>query len=104
MLKLCVYIPASHLDSVKTALFSAGAGAIGHYRQCCWQVEGVGQFCPADGAVPFLGAVGELEQVAEYRVEMLVDEACQAAVEVALIDAHPYETPAFDWVKLWQPG
>ena len=103
MLKLCVYIPESHVDPVKQALFAAGAGAIGDYEQCCWQVLGTGQFCPSYHASPFIGNRGQLEQVAEYRVEMLVSEDHYPAVEKALLAAHPYETPAYDWVKLFQP-
>lgn len=104
MLKLCVYIPESHVESVKKALFAAGAGAIGNYAQCCWQVLGTGQFCPNNQANPVLGISGQLEEVAEFRVEMLVSEEHYAVVKKALERAHPYETPAFDWVKLWQPA
>ena len=100
MLKLTVYIPDSHLEAVKSALFAAGAGHQGNYDCCAWQILGQGQFRPLAGSVPFIGTVGELETGAEYRVEMLCPEERVAAVTHALRSAHPYEEPAFDWVKL----
>ncbi|WP_323847223.1 YqfO family protein [Microbulbifer magnicolonia] len=100
MYKLCVYIPESHLETVKGALFAAGAGRIGDYDSCCWQVLGAGQFRPLEGSQPFIGQTGAVERVAEYRVEMVcADELVDAAL-AALRGAHPYEEPAFDLWKL----
>lgn len=100
LLKLTVYVPASHLDAVKDALFAAGAGRVGDYDRCSWQVLGEGQFRALDGAQPFVGAVGEQESVAEYRVEMVLVRSVLTEVVAALKAAHPYETPAFDVVTL----
>ncbi|GAB2895789.1 NGG1p interacting factor NIF3 [Microbulbifer echini] len=100
MYKLCVYIPASHLETVKQALFQAGAGRIGDYDSCCWQVLGCGQFRPLPGSQPFIGGSGQVEQVEEYRVEMVcMDNYVDTALE-ALYRAHPYEEPAFDVWRL----
>jgi hypothetical protein len=98
--KLCFYVPASHLEAVKAAVFAAGAGRIGAYDQCCWQVLGEGQFRPLAGSNPHLGVRDRLETVAEYRVEMVCAEACAPAVVAALRHAHPYEEPAFDLLRL----
>jgi hypothetical protein len=100
MYKLCFYVPDSHLEAVKTAVFAAGAARIGDYDSCCWQVLGQGQFRPLDGSKPFLGQQGEVEVVAEYRVEMVCEKAFVQAAVAALIEAHPYETPAWDVVAL----
>ena len=100
MFKLCVYIPEPELESVKRALFDAGAGQIGNYSECCWQVPGMGQFKPGAGSQPFLGEQGELETVAEYRVEMVCDESVVDAVLIALRASHPYEEPAFDLIRI----
>jgi len=99
MYKLCFYVPVTHLESVKAAVFAAGAGRIGHYEHCCWQIEGTGQFRPLPGADPAIGSIDGLEKVAEYRVEMVCSEAILEAVIEALRVAHPYETPAFDVVQ-----
>ncbi len=100
MYKLCFYVPESHVEVVKDAVFDAGAGRIGDYDRCCWQVLGSGQFRPLDGADPFLGRRGEVEQVAEYRVELVCGAAHIAAAVAALLAAHPYEEPAWDLVAL----
>ena len=96
MYKLCFYVPASHVEQVKEAVFAAGAGSMVDYRRCCWQVLGQGQFEPQPGSDPFVGAVSTLEVVEEYRVEMVLDDACLDPVVAALRASHPYEEPAFD--------
>lgn len=100
MYKLAFFVPLTHLDAVKEAVFAVGAGRIGHYEACCWQVAGTGQFRPTAGAEPFIGRLHETSRVEEYRVEMVcADEHIQAAVN-ALREAHPYEEPAFDVWRL----
>lgn len=99
MYKLCFYVPESHLELVKSAVFAAGAGKIGDYDCCAWQVRGQGQFRPLEGSQPFIGAKDNTEQVEEYRVEMVVEDEKLKAVLEAFNRAHPYETPAFDY---WQ--
>ena len=98
MYKLCFYVPESHLEVVKDAVFAAGAGRIGDYDCCCWQVAGQGQFRPLAGSSPFIGKEGEIEQLAEYRVEMVCEPARASQVVAALKNAHPYEEPAWDMV------
>ena len=104
MYKIVFYVPESHLQSVKQAIFDSGAGKIGNYDQCCWQVLGQGQFRPLAGSQPFIGEVSleqsaPAEEVMEYRVELVCeDDLIQQAI-TALRQAHPYEEPAFD---VWQ--
>ncbi|MEZ5571732.1 MAG: YqfO family protein [Halioglobus sp.] len=100
MYKLCFYVPATHLDSVKSAVFAAGAGRIGNYDSCCWQVLGEGQFRPLVGSEPFIGQSNKLERVAEYRVEMVCDAANIKSAVAAILATHPYQEPAWDVVAL----
>ena len=100
MVKIAFFVPEDHKDVVKAAMFAAGAGNMGNYDQCCWEVEGVGQFRPLDGADPFLGAVGALERVKEFKVEMVCADDFARSVIQALKQAHPYEEPAYDVVAL----
>lgn len=100
MLKLIYYVPDSHLEITKDAIFKAGAGGIGNYEQCCWQVLGTGQFKPVKGANPFLGEVNTLEKVPEWRVETLVDNQHAKQVALALKQSHPYEEPAFEFIQM----
>lgn len=100
MFKLDFYVPESHLESVKQAVFEAGAGRIGNYDQCCWQNAGQGQFRPLDDSNPFLGVPGQLEKVLEYKVEMICEASVIDSVIKALRAAHPYEEPAFQVVRI----
>lgn len=96
---LVFYVPDSHLEAVKAAVFAAGAGELGNYDQCCWQTRGTGQFRPLAGSDPAIGSQGRLEKVEEWKVEIICSaDRIQAAVE-ALLQAHPYETVAYLVVK-----
>jgi len=100
MFKLVFFVPASHVESVKSAVFAAGAGRIGDYEHCAWQVLGEGQFRPLAGSKPFIGSQDVLEKVSEYHVELVCADACIADAVAALKAAHPYEEPAFDVTRL----
>lgn len=102
MYKICFYSPVEHTETIKEAMFKAGAGKIGAYEACAWQVLGEGQFRPLQGSNPFLGEVNQLEKTPEYRVEMICEDKYLQAVVAALKNAHPYEEPAYDIVKLIQ--
>lgn len=100
MYKLSFFVPPSHVEQVKLAVFAAGAGRIGAYDSCSWQVLGQGQFRPLNGSQPFIGQTGEIEQVQEWKVELVVADDLIADVVVALKQSHPYETPAYEVWKL----
>ncbi|SPL71987.1 NGG1p interacting factor NIF3 [Acinetobacter stercoris] len=100
MLKLIYYVPESHLEVTKQAIFSAGAGGIGNYEHCAWQVLGTGQFKPTKNAQPFIGELNVLEQIPEWRVETIVDEVYAKKVSDALKASHPYEEPAFEFIQI----
>ncbi|MDR3238118.1 MAG: YqfO family protein [Spirochaetia bacterium] len=96
MYKLCFFVPESHLEKVKSALFAAGAGKMGNYENCSWQSAGQGQFTPLPGSSPFAGETGKTERLSEYKVEMVCADEFIASAVAALRKAHPYEEPAFD--------
>ena len=100
MLKLIYYVPESHLESTKLAIFEAGAGGIGNYEHYAWQVLGTGQFKPVKDANPFIGQLDALEQIPEWRVETIVPEEKASAVTKALKLSHPYEEPAFEFIQI----
>lgn len=100
MYKLTVFIPESDLEQVKQALFEAGAGHIGNYSHCCWQIKGSGQFMPLEGSQPHIGKPHTIEKVSEWRVEMVVAKDKIQTVIEALKQAHPYETPAYDVIQV----
>ncbi|MBC3421485.1 NGG1p interacting factor NIF3 [Pseudomonas sp. RW3S2] len=96
MHKLAFFVPASHVEVVKAAVFAAGGGRIGDYDHCAWQTLGQGQFRPLDGSQPFLGEVGQVEVVEEWKVELVVADERVRQVVAALKQSHPYETPAYE--------
>jgi len=95
MYALSYYIPAEDHERVKQALFDCGAGKIGQYSECCWQVQGMGQFRPGQGSEPSIGSINQLESVVEYKVEMVCDDQLIRELIETLIIEHPYEQPAY---------
>ncbi|EGL19948.1 MULTISPECIES: Nif3-like dinuclear metal center hexameric protein [unclassified Paenibacillus] len=94
--KLVVFVPESHHEKVLQALFQAGAGWIGDYSHCSFNIPGMGTFMPREGTKPFLGEQGKLERADEVRVETIVPAGIQRAVVQAMLKAHPYEEVAYD--------
>lgn len=99
MYKICFYVPDSHLELVKQAMFQKGAGKIGNYSCCAWQVLGEGQFMPLAGSHSFIGTQDHLEKMKEYKVEMVCDDQFISDVIAAMKQAHPYEEPAY---QVWR--
>ena len=99
LLKIEFYVPESHLEPVKSAMFAAGAGRVGDYDSCAWQTLGQGQYRPLEGADPFQGDIGKVETEPEYKVEMVCREALIHAAISALRDAHPYEEVAYSVIR-----
>jgi hypothetical protein len=94
------YVPESHIELVKHALFAQGLGKLGQYDRCCWQVKGQGEFHPLAGSQPFKGKQNATEQVEEYRVEMLCPPHLAKQAVAALRQTHPYEQPAYGILPL----
>ncbi|MFN2560396.1 MAG: Nif3-like dinuclear metal center hexameric protein [Jatrophihabitans sp.] len=98
--KLVVFAPHADAERLVDALDAAGAGRLGDYDRCAWTTDGTGTFRPLDGANPTIGRAGEIERVAETRIEMVVPRRVRAEVVAALRSVHPYEEPAFDLLHM----
>jgi dinuclear metal center YbgI/SA1388 family protein len=94
--KLVVFVPETHHAQVQQAVFTAGAGWIGKYSNCSFNIEGTGTFLPREGSDPYIGEQGKLEKVAEIRLETVVPESVEKRVVQAMLKAHPYEEVAYD--------
>jgi dinuclear metal center YbgI/SA1388 family protein len=94
--KLVVFVPDNDLGKVSDALFAAGAGHIGQYRECSYRLSGLGTFFGAEGTNPTLGVKGRREEVAEWRLEVLCPDQLVNRAIAALRSAHSYEEPAYD--------
>ncbi len=101
MYVLVFYVPEEYLETVKSALFDAGAGAFSGYSRCAWQVGGEGQFAPEEGSKPFIGRIGETVHTAEFRVEIACRSDCVKSTVEALLSSHPYEVPAYHLIPVY---
>lgn len=102
MFQLFVYVPKSHLEEVKSAMFAAGAGRSTRYEQCAWEALGEGQFVPLRDSNPHIGNANTLTRIAEYKLEMVCGEGELKAVVSAMKRAHPYEEPAYGAISLME--
>ncbi|HEY8401367.1 MAG TPA: Nif3-like dinuclear metal center hexameric protein [Cytophagaceae bacterium] len=98
--KLITFIPLEATDKVMSALYKAGAGNIGNYSECSFQMEGTGTFKPNEAANPAIGAANQLEHVTEKRTEVIYPDYAESRIIAALKETHPYEEPAFDIIPL----
>lgn len=100
LFKVVVYVPEEAADQVRDTMAEAGAGHIGNYAFCSFRSLGTGTFLPLPGADPYVGDIGNLEEVSEFRLEMIVSEWKLQRVVDAMLLKHPYEEVAYDIVPL----
>jgi dinuclear metal center YbgI/SA1388 family protein len=96
LVKLVTFVPNDHLEKVREAIFSSGAGHIGNYDSCSYQMQGEGTFRGNENATPFAGTRGTMHSEPEIRLETIMPSFITGKVVKALTEAHPYEEPAFD--------
>ncbi|WP_318615050.1 Nif3-like dinuclear metal center hexameric protein [Sporosarcina sp. YIM B06819] len=100
--KLVVFCPVTHAEDLRQALAQAGAGSIGDYMGCSFSSSGTGRFTPVGGADPYIGEIGQSEQVQEEKIEVVLPSTIRNKVLKAMLVAHPYEEPAYDFFVLDQ--
>jgi hypothetical protein len=94
--KLVTFIPFEHADKVRNAVFEAGAGHIGKYDSCGYNLEGTGSFRGGGETNPFVGEKGKINYEKEIRFETILPAYLQHKIVSALLNAHPYEEVAYD--------
>ncbi|HWK24428.1 MAG TPA: Nif3-like dinuclear metal center hexameric protein [Ureibacillus sp.] len=100
LMKLAVFVPDDYAEKVRLALAKAGAGGIGNYEACSFSTNGQGRFRALEGAEPFIGEIGELEKTEEEKIEVVFTHSIKNKVLKAMLNAHPYEEPAYDLYTL----
>lgn len=100
MYQIYFYAPKESVEDIKEAMFKAGTGKIGKYTECSWECEGAGQFRALSGANPAIGKVGDIERVAELKVEMVCAKEYLKDVIKAMLDSHPYEEVAYGVIAI----
>ena len=98
--KLVTYVPMSHADEVRNALFEAGAGNIGNYSECSFSSEGSGTFKGNEYTDPYVGEPGKRHLENEIRIETVYPATLESKILMALVLAHPYEEVAYDLYAL----
>ena len=98
--KLVTFSPVEQAETVRNALFKAGAGAVGKYNECSFNVEGTGTFTAGEGSDPFVGEVGKNHFEKEVRIEVIFSSFLQSKIIQALMEVHPYEEVAYYIQKL----
>ena len=93
--KLVTFVPIESSEKVLQALFDAGAGEIGAYKNCSFSLNGTGTFLPGESANPALGTIGKLESVNENRLEVMFPAHLSRKILTALKSTHPYEEVAY---------
>ncbi|MGB4328198.1 MAG: Nif3-like dinuclear metal center hexameric protein [Tenuifilum sp.] len=103
LVKLVTFVPTEYAEAVRQAMFNAGAGVIGNYDFCSFNIQGQGTFRAGDGTNPFVGEKGKIHFEPEVRVETIVPRHILNAVVKAMVEAHPYEEVAYDVYPLDLP-
>jgi hypothetical protein len=98
--KIYTYVPVNDAEKVRSALFEAGAGDIGDYGECSFNVEGTGTFRAQEGSDPYIGEVGKRTATKELKLEVIFPAHIQSKVVKALNNSHPYEEVAYDIITL----
>ncbi|MCI5055628.1 MAG: Nif3-like dinuclear metal center hexameric protein [Flavobacteriales bacterium] len=98
--KLFTFVPKTAVDKVRTAIFENGAGKIGNYDSCSFNIDGQGTFRAQEGSNPHVGNINELHFEDEVKVEAVFPTVYLSKVVAALKSAHPYEEVAYDIVEL----
>lgn len=98
--KLVTYVPNSHAEQVRNALFHAGAGNIGNYSECSFSSAGSGTFKGGDDSTPYVGEPGERHTESEVKIETIYPANLESKILMALVLAHPYEEVAYDLYNL----
>lgn len=102
--KIVVFVPKSHENEVRNAICKSGAGHIGNYSDCTFNIGGIGTFKPLENTNPFIGEYGKFEEVEEIRIETIVPQRILGGVINSMLKAHPYEEVAYDLYKLENKG
>jgi dinuclear metal center YbgI/SA1388 family protein len=102
--KLVVFVPKEFEEPLRLALGEAGAGHIGLYSHCTFRSEGIGTFKPEQGANPFIGQTGAIEQVEEVKLETVFPAHLEKKIINTMLQVHPYEEVAYDIYTLDQKG
>ncbi len=98
--QLVTYAPVKEAEKIRQALFEAGAGKIGKYEECSFNVKGIGTYKPVEGADPYIGEIGKRQEEPEERISVIFPKHLQSKILQNLFKKHPYEEVAYEIFQL----
>ena len=98
--KIEFYTPKIHKEKILKKLFELGAGKIGNYNSCSFQVLGKGTYIPKKDSRPYKGSLNKLENSDEVKVELIYQNHIEDILIQTLKENHPYDEVAFFISKL----
>ena len=98
--KLTTYAPENSAKEIREALFTAGAGQIGNYSHCSFNLQGEGTYLGNEQSNPSVGDKGNLETVGENFISVIFEKHLESQILKALEETHPYEEVAYEIVAL----
>ncbi len=98
--KLTTYVPKKDAKTLREKLFEAGAGTIGNYSDCSFNVDGFGTFRAGENAKPKIGTKGVSHTEEETQLNITFDMAFEKNVLDTLFEHHPYEEVAYEVITL----
>ncbi len=98
--KLTTYVPVKDANTLREALFNAGAGNIGNYSHCSFNTNGKGSYKAGEKANPTIGEIGKTHYEEETQLNVTFSKANQARIMKALFSSHPYEEVAYEVITL----
>lgn len=98
--KLTTYVPIKDAEDLRNDLFNAGAGHIGNYSNCSFNVDGTGTFKGNEDSNPKVGKINKLHKEEETKLTLTFESHHESNVLKALIENHPYEEVAYEIITL----
>lgn len=98
--KIVTFCPPDAVEAIRNGLATVGAGRIGEYKLCSFELRGTGTFFGGESTSPTVGVKGQLERVEEVRLEMVCSRSALGLAVIALREFHPYEEPPIEFYSL----
>ncbi len=98
--KLTTYVPHKDAKNLREALFRLGAGNIGNYDNCSFNIKGEGTFRGNENSNPTLGKIGKLHVEPETLISVIFEKHLESKILNALFKNHPYEEVAYEVITL----
>jgi len=98
--KLVTFVPKKDAEKLRNALFSVGAGSIGNYNHCSFNVEGLGSFQGNEASNPTVGEKGITHFEEEIQLGITFAKHLEGKIIRTLHENHPYEEVAYEITTL----